>query len=52
MFIVTKNNDFLSIEWILLALTSGFFMKEVIQNYFSEATNFKIYDEKWVNYLQ
>ena len=44
-----KNPPFFILEWFLfliLAVTSGFFMKEVLMNYFSKATSFKIYDEE------
>ena len=49
MFILTQNNVFHVVEWSIFAIlagTSGFFMREVIQNYFSKATSFKMYDEK------
>ena len=44
-----KYPPFFILEWFLflvLAVTSGFFMKEVLLNYFSKATSFKIYDEE------
>ena len=46
---LSNNPPFFLLEWFLfliLAVTSGFFMKEVILNYFSKATSFKIYDEE------